>query len=528
MEAGSKSVVVLVALLTVTTSVPAVSSQQGEGPVTGVQGPVQFTSESPSQSSDRDPTPHPPIVVTEHTGPTGFILGHDPVTGDPIYRPGSGVRDGIGTAEDPFVIEGWSTRHIRIQNTAAHVLITGNRIQGNEIGEPGLLLNRTENVEVRDNTVTNEGSVGSKIVQSEDVLVTGNHFRQVGTAIVLSQAREMTLVDNRIGREEATSQIAYGVSVTDSHRVAIRDNEVRGNVGYGIVPVQSSTYVTIRENTLHPFRRGIQLIETQDGSIAGNDLAGMGEFGMALYPGTEGIRIHNNTVEDVVDPRGRAGPAITVWGGGGHVISHNTLQDLGAGITLTNAYWLIKCPPLVDHSSLPTGPLLPARVQHQGACCDSPSPEERCPPVGIVSSLLGLGLPEGPNLHEYWDGAGPVHDLSLNTTFHWGLGNTTLVANEIASTDLGVAVTTDHPGLQVTDNNIDARVVGLSKTNGVNESQPLSVPADEAMNLTVTPEKNWWGCSEGPPHPNCTALHGSVQVDDPRSSPNPNAGVLGG
>lgn len=62
------------------------------------------------QASGTDETgreSHPPIRIDGERGPQGIVVGQDPATGEPIYRPGSGVTDGRGTAQDPHVIEGW-------------------------------------------------------------------------------------------------------------------------------------------------------------------------------------------------------------------------------------------------------------------------------------------------------------------------------------------------------------------------------------------------------------------------------------
>jgi hypothetical protein len=73
-------------------------------------------------------TPRGSIVIDREVGPTGFVLGHDPVTGEPIHNTAMGVRGGSGTAEDPYLISNWTIHHsapyaIEIAGTDAHVVL---------------------------------------------------------------------------------------------------------------------------------------------------------------------------------------------------------------------------------------------------------------------------------------------------------------------------------------------------------------------------------------------------------------------
>jgi hypothetical protein len=65
---------------------------------------------------------HEPIRILEDKGAHGFVWD-DPVTGEEVYRPGSGVVAGDGTAANPYVIEGILLRS-GIGLEAAHKEVT--------------------------------------------------------------------------------------------------------------------------------------------------------------------------------------------------------------------------------------------------------------------------------------------------------------------------------------------------------------------------------------------------------------------
>lgn len=79
-------------------SVAAVSSA---APQEGGGEPFSSAMREDAASAEERCIPHPRIEVVGGAPGYGFTLGADPATGEPIYRPGTGVVAGTGTSEDP-------------------------------------------------------------------------------------------------------------------------------------------------------------------------------------------------------------------------------------------------------------------------------------------------------------------------------------------------------------------------------------------------------------------------------------------
>jgi hypothetical protein len=216
--------------------------------------------------------PHPPIRITEDEGPQGFILGHEPATGQPIYRPGSGVVDGDGTAEDPYVIEGWCFAHalgpqIHLVDTSAHVRIQGNLVVGPGAFEP-VRLDHAENVTFHANTIEDTfGTIeatgapnltvthnslrdisgdGLSILDSPDVSVENNTFSNMDRYTLQHRGPDARIANNTV--EEANG---WGFTVGSANGTVIRDNRVEdGHIGLWLTPAGS---VSIVDNVFEGF-----------------------------------------------------------------------------------------------------------------------------------------------------------------------------------------------------------------------------------------------------------------------------------
>jgi len=284
--------------------------------------------------------PHPPIVVVGDTGPTGLVLATHPLTGEPIYRPGSGVVGGRGTAEDPYLIEGWEVPAIRIQGTTAHVEIRGNsigvaaapggvaslhvedagdvRVADNEVlsttsgilvtgsdditvednvvqgGQAGIDGDATEGLLVRGNTVT-DANYAVRMNNVGDLLVEGNELidtaATMGTGVLLQACREVVVEANRIVRHHT------GVYAVDTDGARVRDNDI-SSFSRGINFWFSDDEV-IERNTIAGHATGaIILIESNDGVVRDNDLTG-GLTGVDLRGPGSGILVEANEARGV-------------------------------------------------------------------------------------------------------------------------------------------------------------------------------------------------------------------------------------
>lgn len=290
-----------------------------------------------------DCRPHPPILIEEETGPRGFVLGEDPRTGEPIYRPGSGVVDGIGTEQDPYVIEGWCLRPIaggvhgpgplptaalRIAETDAHVLVQDNRLlgYGGINAGWGALFWETTNVTVQDNLVRTgqEGVTMAGIVLwgAEQTVVRDNDVDHNKHGIALFDARDNEIAGNvlednwRSGVSIRTSdpdpdpvpnQVAnntirgsdYGVEIREAADVHVVDNEMSDLALNGMY-LSDVSRLTLAHNRITDSEDGIHASHAADLQIEGNEITGTGEA--ILISGWEGgHEVTENNIEANTD-----------------------------------------------------------------------------------------------------------------------------------------------------------------------------------------------------------------------------------
>lgn len=242
---------------------------------------AQYT--GPSQCDGQ--TPHPPIRITEDEGPQGFILGDRSPTGDPIYRPGSGVTAGNGTADDPYQIEGWciapnpSGVGIHVEDTKAHLVIRDNKLDGRTDethgGQAtGILLHNVENATLSHNEITDHDDTwfepgtregGLVIRYSSNIGVVDNTFTSNFQGdLHISGSEAITVADNLFQNKEN----GLGISLNDATEIKLVGNDFL----YSAPSIEDSTEIDLREN--HIFEGpSLQLWNTQ------------------------GIRFSNNTVE---------------------------------------------------------------------------------------------------------------------------------------------------------------------------------------------------------------------------------------
>jgi nitrous oxidase accessory protein NosD len=313
---------------------------------------------------------HVPIVIVGDTGPTGFVLADHPLSGEPIYRPGSGVTAGTGSASDPFVIEGWDVPAVWLHATTAHVVIRGNRIggvpeppflsssslhleeaenvtvSGNDIvaSEAGVRLSQASSSAVLDNRITGGGRAvsvlggsdlrigGNRIVNSSygvvvdetvGVEVSGNVFLDDGFrggAVTLNRARDVLVADNRVERYFVG---VYAVEVVD---LVVRGNEI-GSYSRGINTWFTDGALIEGNRIAGPPNAGILLAEPDDDVIRGNVIEGPIILGIDLRGPGSGSLIEGNIVTG-------ATAAISIGDTGTHEIRRNTLTGNDAGMRL--------------------------------------------------------------------------------------------------------------------------------------------------------------------------------------------------
>lgn len=270
--------------------VPAVSGVPG-GPVHPDQGPDRCDGR----------VPHPPIRVTENRGPQGFIVGREPVTGQPIYRPGSGVVAGNGTAEDSYVIAGWcitpqgaeaaenrtsgrlESAGILVQGTSAHVVIRDNVVDGRAVHTPipddrqkaGVQLEDANHVSIAHNTIESNDFAGVLAHESSKLRLGHNTIRNNDFGVAFSHSRGFVLRDNALG--------AGGLGISGSRLMHYQHTIPASNTvnGQPLRYVRGQTGVQVAE----PAGQVI-LVNTTRAHVTGLDLTDTGVGLTLASPGT--------------------------------------------------------------------------------------------------------------------------------------------------------------------------------------------------------------------------------------------------
>jgi parallel beta-helix repeat protein len=315
--------------------------------------------------------PLPPIVVVGNEGPTGLVLTDHPLTGEPIYRPGSGVVDGQGTAADPYVIAGWDVAAIHLRGTTAHVEIRDNRIGGvpaTGSGAASVHVADGENVEVINNDIASAdsgilftdvvnvvaernrvqgGIAGIDAARGEDVDVQLNTVTDATYAVRLGEVDAATVSGNHLVDTRASSQ--GGVQVGNSTDVLIQDNTVTSH--HTGVYVVSTEGLVVRNNDIGSFSRGINPWFTNGAVIEGNTIDGPQNLGIGFAESSNSI-VRGNRVTGSIIGIQFLGPgsgseivdnhidetdyAVVISGGGPHTARDNLLEANDTAIHFSN------------------------------------------------------------------------------------------------------------------------------------------------------------------------------------------------
>lgn len=306
-----KVVVAVIALVAVVGPAQAGMAPGWDGPSDGLPGTVGDT--IPATCGDR--LPHPPIRVTENAGLDGFVL----VDGTPTYRPGSGVTGGLGTADDPYVIEGlcidgeeelWSDLMLApeqphglvIAGTDAHVVVRDTVLLDHD--GSAIRLSNAENVVIENTTATRNGNgIFLEGTRESTILGTTIDANALDAVNLRSDSDDNVVRDNTI-----IDNARHGVNVrgsSDDNRITA--NAISGNQGQGARLTGASTGNEVTANTLDRNENGVFL------AIAGHTL------------------VHGNEIT------GSSGTGVTVFKTAGTEITGNTITGSGVGIALTFA-----------------------------------------------------------------------------------------------------------------------------------------------------------------------------------------------
>ncbi len=466
--------------------------------------------------------PHPPIGIAEEHGPLGFTMD-DPITGESMYRTGSGVVAGDGSEEDPFIIAGWCLASppsglflgdqvpgVLIEGTESHVIVRDNAVLGTGLFDHGVEIAGATNVAVDDNMVAGaligirvdgsagvairdntviagpNGETGIRITTSDGSLVQGNTITGHGQMGIHLAVSDDVLVEGNT----ATAAGLDGIFLYLSHGSVVGDNSVNGNGRFGIL-LSNSDAVTARGNTIDQNAHGLRVSDADGAMVDANTVTANAGNGILVQLSSDAV-VHNNTVDGNgqgigVTRTDRAvvqdnlvtandGAGITGQRAEEARVENNTVTDNAAyGVFLTGSDLVLR-----DNTASRNlvGFLLSytigsqsdrATVQYNTA---TDNEEDGIRLVGLNGVLAEHNVVEG-------------NAVGVFATM--GARNVVLQMNNIQDNDDGI-------GLNVTDNQVDAR-------------------------------ENWWGCTGGPDHDDCNSVQGPSMYDPWRSEPVPNAGA---
>lgn len=265
----ARSLVLLMLLQVVLPAVPA-----GSGP--GSLG---------TQPAERAP----PIVILEDEGPLGFVTGHDPATGEPIYRPASGVTDGNGTAEAPYLIRDRNASRILIADTTAHVRLENVTVHGSQ--ETARLTTSIDyydywtGISLEDRRTWPTGQRTGPAVMLygvENATIAESTIRYDGTGLDLQTTQDIRLEHNAFLHQEPTVPRKIENVVYEDEQEELEDcHRVNGNQCYwwnapGIgraIRANHTEGLHLEANDIRFVETGLQLRHGQDVILQGNTFA---------------------------------------------------------------------------------------------------------------------------------------------------------------------------------------------------------------------------------------------------------------
>jgi parallel beta-helix repeat protein len=214
------------------------------------------------------------------------LTPHDPIylNGNDNFTSANGVVGGSGTADDPYIIDGWninasSADGIKISNTNAHFIIRNCYVYGGH----GILFDNTINGIVDNNTVENS-FVGIWLDGSRNNIVSNNIVKS-RKVIWFNQDNELVLGNSN------------GIYLYESDNNLIENNIVEGN-SKGITLDDYSDYNIILNDIVDSNDYGFYL-DSSDNNLINNSTAKNNSWGIYLYQYSDNNFIcHNNFINN--------------------------------------------------------------------------------------------------------------------------------------------------------------------------------------------------------------------------------------
>ncbi len=183
---------------------------------------------------------------------------HGPIfiNGNTEFAPANGVVGGNGTAQNPYIIDGWlidtsSTNAITIKNTNAYFLIQNVKVQSTAHNVTGVVFDNISNGRLENSTVLDDFN-GLRINGSSGISISNNTFSDNPFSINLYASSNISFTDNKIRNTVEGITIYYSTNISlqrnifgssgvfiqgstvaqfDSHNITL-DNLVNGNPVY--------------------------------------------------------------------------------------------------------------------------------------------------------------------------------------------------------------------------------------------------------------------------------------------------------
>ncbi len=213
-------------------------------------------------------------LIVSQIKPVSGSTSHDPIsiTDNSGFTAGNGVTGGSGTADDPYVIEGWtidssSTPGILIQSTDAYFTIRDVSIQ-TSYGINGTVFIGVEHGSLEDSQVQSRCEGGSNsalwISVSYDVLLQGNSLSCQGDyGLALDSSDSLTISGNTINGG------AFGMRADSISNTSITGNVVAGEDSMYLTDLSS---ILISDNQLLESSGGIGISACDNLDIENNSM----------------------------------------------------------------------------------------------------------------------------------------------------------------------------------------------------------------------------------------------------------------
>ncbi len=579
---GLLPLLLLASLLAV--PLPASGSDTGAAPVIKVSGaeacePV-IVDRAPLETRS-----HQAITIVGDEGPSGFIVGHDPFTGDPVYREGAGVTDGTGTAEDPYIIEGWlieqATSGITLRSTDAHAIIRGNRLAHH--ASSAIVLEEADNVTVTGNVLeTNVGAGVNVIGPATGISIIGNAMVNTLDGVRVTEAPGVRVAANAIrdsrglGAWIRASPGALvegnvvegaaedGIHAAGSPGSTVACNRLSGGQAFAVYVADGSSGSHVQRNFAEGHPNGLALSASHNASLIDNQVRGLGpgsttmnllvyeshdavvsgnsasanEFGLLLRRGHRNV-VTGNLLEAhdwAIFCTGNAAGSTpdSPTGADRNVLERNRFNDHQRSLVLR------ECTNTTVARNEMTGHVYDAIEDFEGR--DNRYVANRIdgtPDAGIFLWREGGHLVQGNEITgarygiQVYD-AGEVQ-VETNRVHNASIGavidrapSTRVTGNTLTDDAWGMYLRAS-PGTLVDHNRVTRNDVGIVIAS---EAAATRITANDVLGHTehglanlddppVDATGNWWGCSEGPGSEGCDSVHGNATFDPWRASPVP-------